>query len=155
MIPIGFLMNALRPGKSALDLYREQSGNPNATAEDMFNALKGAPGAPGSPGTPGSPGAAGPSALVPLPNITIAQTAAVAIAAGVRTVRIAGITGLLANDLVLLSPQASGGNSTLPAGYAIHSAVAVANGTLEVSLTAPLLAIGASYSIVCKLAAVR
>lgn len=34
-----------------------------------------------------------------------------------------------------------------PAGYGIMDAICTANGTLQVSVIAPLLAIGASYSI--------
>ena len=95
-------------------------------------------------------GARGPSSLVQLPNVTITQTAAVAIQAGVRTVTIANITGVKAGDALLLIPV-----TDLPAGYAIHNAWSTADGSIKVTLSAPLLAIGASYSITCRLVALR
>lgn len=104
----------------------------------------------GDTGSQGPAGPTGPSALVKLGSITINETATIAITAGIRTLTRTGITGLLAGDNVLLVPTAA-----LPAGYAIHNAVATANGTLQITLNAPLLAIGASYSIVCRVEVLR
>lgn len=95
-------------------------------------------------------GARGPSSLVQLPNVTITQTAAVVVQAGIRTVTIANITGVKAGDALLLIPV-----TDLPAGYAIHNAWSTVDGSIKVTLTAPLLAIGANYSITCKLVALR
>lgn len=111
---------------------------------------QGTTGSTGASGIPGPQGPAGPNPLITLGNVTIAQTAAVAISAGVRTVTITGVTGLLAGDTVILTPTAA-----LPVGYGFHNAVATANGTLQVTLTAPLLAIGASYSIQAKVQVLR
>ncbi|MYZ41417.1 collagen-like protein [Schauerella aestuarii] len=112
--------------------------------------VQGPQGATGPQGIPGAKGDAGPSPLVTLGNITVTQTATVAIAAGVRTLTFTGVSGLQAGDNVLLFPT-----SPLPAGVAIHSAIATANGTLQVTLTAPLLAIGGTYSIPCRVVVLR
>lgn len=100
-------------------------------------------------GKEGPRGPIGPSAVVPLGNITISQTAAIAIAAGIRSLNFS-VPGLLKDDNVLVFPSAA-----LPAGYAIHGAIALANGSLQVTLTAPLLAIGATFSIPCRVIALR
>lgn len=83
-----------------------------------------------------------------MPNVTISETALVALSAGVRNVVVA-CSGVLAGDIVTITPL------TAPAGYMVGAAVATANNQLTVQLTAPLLAIGASYSIVCKVAVHR
>lgn len=98
----------------------------------------------------GNTGNTGPSAKVALGTLTVAQTATVAINAGVRTLSFTGVTGALAGDDLLLFPT-----SALPAGYAIHNVRCPVAGTVEVTLTAPLLAIGASFSIPCRLVALR
>lgn len=94
-------------------------------------------------------GPAGPSPLVNLGTAIVTQTATIAISAGVRSVTLA-VQGVLKDDNILLFPVAS-----LPAGYAIHSAVATAANTIVVTFTAPLLAIGASFSIACRVIALR
>lgn len=95
-------------------------------------------------------GPRGASALVNLPNVTLTQNAAIAISAGIRTVTVTGVTGVLAGDALLLLPI-----TDLPAGYAIHNAWSTVNNQVKVTLTAPLLAIGASYSITMRLVALR
>ena len=67
-----------------------------------------------------------------------------------RTLTFTGIAGLQAGDNVLVFPM-----SALPAGYAVHSSIATAAGTLQVTLTAPLLAIGGQYSIPCRVVVIR
>lgn len=90
-----------------------------------------------------------PAVKVVLPNIIITQNAVIAISAGVRAVQVA-CAGVLAGDFIELAPTAA-----LPAGYALHGAVATAANVLVVTLTGPLLAIGASYAITCKALALR
>lgn len=78
-------------------------------------------------------------------NIT--QTAVIAISAGVRSVSvtvtpITGAPSIVSGDDVLIVP------TTLPAGYMLQSAsVATGTNVVTASLIAPLLAIGANYSI--------
>lgn len=121
------------------------SGAPGATGPKGDQGLQGnngLQGIQGVQGATGNTGATGPNPLVSLGTVTVAQTAAVAIAAGIRTVAITGVTGLLAGDTIILTPTAA-----LPVGYGFHNAVCVVDGTLQVTLFAPLLAIGASYTI--------
>lgn len=100
------------------------------------------------------PPAAGPSPLVTIGTVTIAQTAVIAIVAGIRTITFTGLAGLLTSDNVLLFPVVTAGVG-IPDGYAIHNAWCSAAGTLKVALSAPLLAIGASYSIPCRVIVLR
>lgn len=95
------------------------------------------------------PPAAGPSALVTLGNVAITQTAVLAIVAGVRSVTVA-VAGAVVGDALVLTPT-----SGMPEGYAVHNAIVTAANTVRVTLTAPLLAIGASYSIICRVSALR
>ena len=85
-----------------------------------------------------------------LSNTTVSQTAIVALLGGVRKVTITGVTGILSGDRVLLTPTGS-----TPSGYALADVVATAANTLEVSFTAPALALGASFSIPCKVTVFR
>ena len=80
---------------------------------------------------------------------TLTQTAAVAIVAGDREVQVP-VAGLLVGDVVLANST-----TALPAGYKINSIRASATGIATVSLSAPLLAIGASYSILLQLSIFR
>jgi len=80
----------------------------------------------------------------------IAQTAAVLIASGVRDVTVTGVTGLLKGDDVQLYAI-----DTPPAGYDIGTAVATANGTLIVKVNGPALALGATFSIPCRVVVIR
>lgn len=112
--------------------------------------LKGQKGDTGNSGSTGSVGPQGPSSKVSLGTLTVTQTALVAITAGVRTITFTGVTGSLAGDDLLLFPA-----SALPAGYAIHNVRCPVNGTVEVTMTGPLLALGASFSIPCRLVALR
>lgn len=93
-------------------------------------------------------GAAGKNASAILGNITIAQTAAVAISAGTRrmVVTVPASWGVVAGDPLIALP------STAIAGYAVHDVVAASPTSLSIGITAPLLAIGASFSIPCRIA---
>lgn len=90
------------------------------------------------------------TAITSIPNVTVSQTAIVALLGGVRKVTITGITGLLAGDRVVLTPIGS-----TPVGYALADVYVPSNGTMEVSFTAPALALGGSFSIPCKVTAFR
>ncbi len=92
----------------------------------------------------GPKGDKGDSGATLVGTATISQTAVVAISAGIRTVNVT-VSGVVTGANYLLFPAAA-----LPAGYALHGAVPISTNTLQVSLSAPLLAIGASYSIQCR-----
>ncbi|MES3152947.1 hypothetical protein [Sphingomonas faeni] len=98
-------------------------------------------------GKDGKNGLDGKSAAALLGTVTIGQTATVALTAGVRRLVITVPTsmGLAAGDPLALAPTKA------IDGYAIHDAIAVSSTSINVGLTAPLLAIGASFSIPAKL----
>lgn len=78
-------------------------------------------------------------------DITISQRAVLALTAGLRdvTVPVPGLAvGAACQVLALNAP---------PIGYAFHNAWCATSGTLTVRIMAPLLALGASFSIPCKL----
>jgi len=85
---------------------------------------------------------------VTLPTVNVTETAVVAIALGWRNVTVT-CAGVLAGDRIQINPTSA------PTGYAIGQAVATANNTLQVQVYAPLLAIGSSYTIQCKILAFR
>ena len=102
----------------------------------------GATGATGLTGATGATGATGPSGAVLVGTATITQTAAVSINAGIRTVTVT-LAGVVAGSNYLLFPAAS-----LPTGYEMQpTANSPSTNTLEVQVNAPLLAVGASYSM--------
>ncbi|MBD8549492.1 hypothetical protein [Sphingomonas sp. CFBP 8764] len=90
----------------------------------------------------------GKNASAILGPVTIAQTATVAISAGTRrmVVTIPASWGVVAGDPLIALP------SITVAGYAVHDVVAVSATSLSIGITAPLLAIGASFSIPCRIA---
>lgn len=90
----------------------------------------------------------GKNASAILGSITIAQTATVAISAGTRrmVVTIPASWGVIVGDPLIALP------STVLAGYAVHDVVAVSATSLSIGITAPLLAIGASFTIPCRIA---
>lgn len=126
------------------------TGSTGATGPQGAKGDTGSTGAQGAKGDIGATGPTGPSAKVALGTLNVTQTATVAINAGVRTISFTAVTGTLTGDDLLLFPT-----SALPAGYAIHNVRCPSAGTVEVTMTAPLLAIGASFSIPCRLVALR
>lgn len=84
-----------------------------------------------------------------LGTITLAENATVAISAGTRRLTISTPTawGVAVGQNLLLFPGAVPTNA-----YATHDVIATGPNTISVGLTAPLLAIGASYSITGRLA---
>lgn len=85
---------------------------------------------------------------VAMPNITVGETAVIAINAGVRNV-VVTCAGIIAGERVLVTP------TTAPVGYMIGAAVATANNQITVQVSAPLLVIGAAYSISCTVTTFR
>lgn len=119
------------PGASAYDLARELGYG--GTKTQWLASLVGGPGK---------------NASAILGSVTITQTATVAISAGTRRmiVAIPASWGVVAGDPLIALP------STAMAGYAVHDVVAVSATSLSIGITAPLLAIGASFSIPCRIA---
>lgn len=148
-------------GERGPEGMRGATGNPGASGTiEIGTVTSGAPGTSVTVTNRGTPQAAildiqiprgmpGPSSKVSLGTITLAQNALVAITAGVRTLTLP-LQGVLAGDDLTIHPV-----GPLPAGYAIHGIAATAANTVQVTLTAPLLAIGASYSIPCRVNALR
>lgn len=126
------------------------AGSPGATGAAGATGPQGAKGDTGAQGQKGYTGATGPSGATFLTNVTFGQTAAVIIAAGVRSLTVTGVTGLLAGDRILLTPTAD-----LPAGYGLHDAIATSAGTMVIRFTGPVLAVGASFSITAKVTVFR
>jgi hypothetical protein len=93
-------------------------------------------------------GAPGKNASAILGTVNLTQTTTVAISAGTRrlVITIPAAWGLLASDPLMALPSA-----TL-AGYAVHDVVAVSPTSISVGFTAPLLAIGASFTIPLRIA---
>lgn len=108
----------------------------------------------------GLKGDAGPSPLVTIGTVNLGETAIIAITAGFRTLTITqnttggALTGLLTTDNVLLFPVVASGNG-IPDGYAIHDAWCSVAGTLKVRLSVPLIALGNSYAIPCRVVVLR
>lgn len=86
----------------------------------------------------------GSSAVTFIGTGTVAETAVVAISAGVRQVTVP-VAGVVTGEAYTVAASGS-----VPNGYALHDCYCSANGTLKVNVTAPLLAIGQNYSIPVK-----
>jgi hypothetical protein len=107
---------------------------------------KGDTGPTGLTGPTGPTGPVGPSGATLIGTVTLAENLLLAVSAGLRTVSVP-LAGSLTTDNILIFPTAP---ASFPAGYAIHTAYVSPAGTLKVVLSVPALAIGASYSIPCK-----
>lgn len=90
-----------------------------------------------------------PKGFIPLTG-TLTQTATVALVAGDRDV-VVPIAGILSTDTRYFPNSVS----PLPAGYKIIGIKSVSNGSIILTITAPLLAIGASYSIPIQITVFR
>lgn len=108
--------------------------------------IQGIQGPPGNNGTSGINGTNGVNTTsnVLVGTITLTETAVVAIAAGVRKLTVS-LAGTVTTGNYLVFPA-----SATPTGYALHDAICQTNGQITVSLTAPFLAVLASYSIPCR-----
>jgi hypothetical protein len=113
-------------------------------ANPIQNGKDGAPGKDGSAGSKGDKGDrgdTGASGATLVGTATITETALIALSGGTRKVTVP-IAGVVPSGNYLLFPV-----SATPANYGIIDCVCVTNGQLQVTMTAPLLALGASYSI--------
>lgn len=92
-------------------------------------------------------------------TVTLGQTAAIAIALGIREVT-ATLAGAVKGQRYIAfcdSYRLNGGTSVVgrPAGYAIVDCVCNTDGQVTVSINAPLLAIGSSYALTCSIVRVN
>ena len=134
-------------------------GSTGAAGPQGAAGATGAQGPAGAAGATGLAGAAGANAtdaqvlsavstylaahpvITDLGTITVSQTAAVTIAAGIRSVS-ASLSGVAAGDKLIFATP-----SGVASGYAIENVVAASANTVSVTVNGPLLAINASYSI--------
>lgn len=107
--------------------------------------IQGPQGIQGPIGLTGPAGAAAANPATLVGTVTVSETAAIALTAGVRKVTVSA-TGAVVGGNYLLFPTGA-----TPANYALADVVCVTANQLQVSVTAPLLALGASYSIPCRL----
>jgi hypothetical protein len=136
-------------GPSAYDTARSLGyGGTKTQWMTTLNGAAGKDGANGAAGKDGTNGTDGKNASAILGTVNMSQTATVAISAGTRrmVVTIPASWGIIAGDPLVALPSAA------LAGYAVHDVVAVSPTSLSIGLTAPLLAIGASFSIPCRIA---
>ncbi|RVU13198.1 hypothetical protein [Methylobacterium oryzihabitans] len=140
---------AARAGPAGEPGPRGEAGSSGLRGEVGPSGPKGETGAAGPAGGTGPSGPPGPSAVVDLGAVTVAQSATVAIALGVRTVTVA-VPGLLASDRVVVVPQ-----GPAPAGYLVGAPSVRAAGSLDVPVYGPALAIGQSYSFGVRVLALR
>ncbi len=108
----------------------------------------------GTNGTNGKDGQNG-TGMTLLGQVTIGQTATVAISLGLREVTVA-LTGAVVGEryaCFVRSYKLNGGATVQgrPSGYAIVDCVCNTAGQITVTLNAPLLSIGSSYALVCDI----
>lgn len=121
------------------------AGPKGDTGERGPAGLAGGVGPQGPPGPKGDTGATGPRASVFVCNATLYQKAELAIlSSGIRSISGVACAGLLATDLILVYPTSAAG---LPEGYAIHHGLPTGAGVFKAVLSAPQLALLASFSI--------
>lgn len=119
---------------------RGEKGDPGAPGVGT-KGDKGDKGDAGTKGDKGATGDRGPSGATLIATVSLSQTAAVAISAGMRAVDVP-VPGLLATDAPFISPA-----TPPPAGYYLYGCAPVSAGTLRVYFTAPLLALGQTFTI--------
>lgn len=121
--------------------------------------LKGLKGDTGNQGSKGDTGATGAAGATLMGVVSLGQTAAIAIALGIREVTTA-LAGTVKGARYLAfcdSYKLNGGAQVAgrPSGYAIVDCVCNTDGQITVSVNAPLLAVGASYQLNCSIVRVN
>lgn len=86
---------------------------------------------------------------VPLPNATVTYAATLAVGAGARSLE-ANCVGARVGDAIFVSP-----NAAIPDGYGVGAAQCLANDKIRVSVVHPAIALGANFSIVMQVFALR
>lgn len=118
----------------------------------------GATGAKGDQGVPGPVGATGPAGkgTTFLCNATLSETVLLGISAGFRVTPETNCTGVLTTDILMIYPTSlasfgTQGAATAAQGYAantaVHHAIPTAAGKFRAVISAPAIALGATYSI--------
>lgn len=123
-------------------------GDTGAQGPQGVKGDKGDVGATGATGSKGDKGDQGIAGATLLGTITVAETALISITAGARRVTVTTPTawGVAVGQNLLVVPV------SVPNGlYATHDVVVTGANTISVGISAPLLAVGASYSIQCRL----
>lgn len=135
------------PGSSGPQGVAGAQGATGPKGDTGATGAQGPAGPKGDTGATGPQGATGPAVQTLLGTFNLSEAALVAISAGTRrlTVTVPTAWGVAVGQNLICFPNA------IPAGYATHDVVATAANTISVGLTAPLLAIGASYTITCRL----
>ncbi|KQM92237.1 hypothetical protein ASE70_15090 [Sphingomonas sp. Leaf22] len=155
---LDFTLPAPRDGQNGLSAYEvARAAGYGGTATQWLTTLVGADGKSayqlareagyGGTLTQWLASLVGPPATTLLGTVTLTEAAAlVAISAGTRRLIVATpeTWGVKPGDDIAVSPI------SIPAGYATHDVAVAGPNSLSVGVTAPLLAIGAKYSIQCR-----
>lgn len=91
-----------------------------------------------------------PGARLPIGTIRLEHTAEEDMAAGIHTLQADGVSGVMPRDMVMLFPLAP-----LAPGFAIHHAIPSSPDVLLVTMTTPHIPAGGSFSIDCRVLAMR
>jgi hypothetical protein len=124
------------------------SGATGAKGDTGATGPAGQAGSKGEAGAAGARGEKGDPAGIYLGNITVSESSVVAINAGTRRVAITtpAAWGIASGQSLIAVPVA------VPSGsYAIHDVIVTGANAVSVGVTAPLLAVGSSYSITCRI----
>jgi len=108
-----------------------------------------------NPPAAGPTGPQGPGGSTLVANVALTQTAAIAIALGIREVSVACPGAVVGGRYIAFAVtyrlNGAAAVAGRPTGYAIVDCVCNTAGQITVSLNAPLLAIGQSYVINCDI----
>jgi hypothetical protein len=118
-------------------------GDTGAQGMQGFTGPKGDTGDRGPQGDQGPSGPVGPGVITTLDQIVLTQTATVAISLGPRILTVTYPSAEVGANYELFP-------TSVPAGYSVDNAWCETAGQMKVIVYAPLLAIGQSYSITCK-----
>lgn len=110
-------------------------GDPGSTG------ATGAKGDVGATGATGQTGAAGTNATTLVGTVTLAETALITLALGVRRIT-AALAGTITTGSYVAAPV-----TAPPAGYSIQDAYCSTNGQITVGLIVPALGLATNYSI--------
>lgn len=109
---------------------------------------QGLTGAVGPKGDTGSQGVKGDPGSTLLGTLNVSETAVVALTAGTRRVTLTtpSAWGVVSGQSLLIVPVSVPANT-----YAVHDVAVTGTNTISVGVTAPLVAVGMSYTIPCRI----